>query len=68
MGIIYIAASVWFVCAAMFCLALAVAARREIPEMAQGEGSNIIPLESYARLTLEDNQVFLDESDERKAA
>ena len=68
MAIIYIVASVWFVCATILCLGLAASAGREVPEVAEAEGSNIISLEPYTRLTSEDNQVFLDEPQERKAA
>jgi hypothetical protein len=68
MTLLYIIGSAWLACAAIFCLALAASASRETPETAELQISNIIPLEPYARLAAEDNQVFLQDHQERRAA
>ena len=68
MATLYIVGSAWFLCSALFCLALGAAAKCEVPEFAAAEFPNVIPLEPCTRLCSEDHQVFLDTFQERKAA
>ena len=68
MTLLIIGGSLWIACATIFCLALSAAAHREIPEHVAAEASNIIPFESFTRLNFEDDQVFVEDHQERRAA
>jgi hypothetical protein len=68
MALIYFLGAVWFACAALFCLAVAAAAHAKTPEMAKAEVSNIIPFDPHASVASDDNEVFLEDWQERKAA
>ena len=68
MTLLIIGGSLWVGCATIFCLALSAAAHRAIPENVQAEASNIIPFESFTRLNFEDDQVFVEDHEERRAA